>query len=47
MARFAHIYARIKCNDYPDAYLCNANGSYVNNNKVYAWPKQVCILIPM
>lgn len=32
----------IKCNDYPDAYLCNANGSYVSNNTVYVWPKQVC-----
>lgn len=37
--------ARIKCNAFPDAYLCNANGSYADNNQVYMWPKQVCTCI--
>lgn len=32
---------RIKCNDYPDAYLCNAHGAYQDNNTVYVWPKEV------
>lgn len=30
----------IKCNDFPDAYLCNSYANYTPNNKVYMWPKQ-------
>ncbi|KAK5126151.1 hypothetical protein LTR85_011507 [Meristemomyces frigidus] len=31
----------LKCNDYPDAYLCNSYANHVDNNKVYMWPKQL------
>lgn len=32
---------RIKCNDYPNAYLCNAHGYKEHNTQVYVWPKEV------
>merc|ERR1712000_3782 len=30
----------MKSLDFPNAYLCNANGSYIDDNKIYMWPKQ-------
>ncbi|KAF1351946.1 hypothetical protein BDV97DRAFT_397007 [Delphinella strobiligena] len=30
----------IKCNDYPNAYLCNAHGYKEHNTQVYVWPKE-------
>lgn len=33
---------RIKCNDFPDAYLANEGGSFVSGVRCYIWPKQVC-----
>ncbi|KAK6419198.1 hypothetical protein LTR95_017086 [Oleoguttula sp. CCFEE 5521] len=31
----------LKCNDFPNAYLCNAYGAHADGNKVYAWPREV------
>ncbi|KAK3673917.1 hypothetical protein LTR78_006119 [Recurvomyces mirabilis] len=31
----------IKCDDYPDAFLCNSYANYTDNNLVYMWPKQL------
>ncbi|GAB7346299.1 hypothetical protein MBLNU457_5021t1 [Dothideomycetes sp. NU457] len=30
----------IKCNDFKDAYLCNAYAKHTEDNTVYMWPKQ-------
>ena len=32
---------RLKCADFADSYLCNANGSFVDGNAAYTRPKQL------
>jgi hypothetical protein len=32
---------RLKCADFTDSYLCNANGSFVDGNAAYTRPKQL------
>jgi hypothetical protein len=32
---------RLKCADFADSYLCNANGSFVDGNATYTRPKQL------
>ena len=32
---------RLKCGDFADAYLCNANGSFVDGNATFTKPKQL------
>lgn len=32
---------RLKCDDFADAYLCNANGSFVDGNATFTKPKQL------
>ncbi|KAK4579848.1 hypothetical protein LTR86_000049 [Recurvomyces mirabilis] len=31
----------IKCDDYPDAFLCNSYANHTDNNLAYMWPKQL------
>lgn len=38
--RFANAIRRLKCDDFADAYLCNANGSFVDGNATSTKPKQ-------
>ena len=38
---FANAMCRLKCNDFADAYLCNANGSFVDGNATFTKPKQL------
>jgi hypothetical protein len=38
--RFANAIRRLKCDDFADAYLCNANGSFVDGNATFTKPKQ-------
>jgi len=33
--------SRLKCADFADSYLCNANGSFVDGNAAYTRPKQL------
>jgi hypothetical protein len=37
---FANAICRLKCDDFADAYLCNANGSFVDGNATFTKPKQ-------
>jgi hypothetical protein len=39
-SRFANAIRRLKCDDFADAYLCNANGSFVDGNATFTKPKQ-------
>jgi hypothetical protein len=38
--KFANAICRLKCDDFADAYLCNANGSFVDGNATFTKPKQ-------
>lgn len=38
---FANTMCRLKCDDFADAYLCNANGSFVDGNATFTKPKQI------
>jgi len=38
---FANAMCRLKCDDFADAYLCNANGSFVDGNATFTKPKQL------
>ena len=39
--RFTDVMWRLKCGDFADAYLCNANCSFVDGNATFTKPKQL------